>query len=98
MFDYDKSGNKKEWRCYSSEALNAEGTAYDFEKQSDKYYTRNNELMDLLGRRKYWPGVFLCSEFTSEKKGWKHSFLGRLGGEQNFLLQFKRVFAIVLWK
>jgi hypothetical protein len=51
--DYDKTGNKKKWRCYSKEALNNEETAYDFEKQSIKYYTRDNELLGLFGRRKY---------------------------------------------
>jgi hypothetical protein len=55
LYDYDKSGTKKQWRCYSAEALNAEKTAYDFEKQSRQYYTRNSELMDLLGRSKYFP-------------------------------------------
>ena len=53
LFDYDKSGTKKEWRCYSKESLNAEETAYDPEKQSIKYYTRNTELMNLLGRCRY---------------------------------------------
>ena len=53
LFDYDKTGTEKKWRCYSKEAVNDEGTAYDSDKQSIKYFTRNNELMDLLGRCKY---------------------------------------------
>lgn len=52
LFDYDKTGTEKKWRCYSKEAVNNEDTAYDSDKQSIKYYTRNKELMELLGRCK----------------------------------------------
>ena len=63
LFDRNKEHRAKKWRCYGEKALNSEKTAYDLKTGSKDYYTRDKELKELLGRRKWLKSLLRIGDY-----------------------------------